>query len=112
MGFWSNKKPKPENFASEEDIKRIRKDLERIEKSIEPFQQKQSTNKRVIKALGKGFGDIAESLSHPESKRRMRISQMPGRKTPIATYNTTNPISGKNAGIKRHRISNAPKVED
>jgi len=112
MGFWNDKKPKPENFASEEDIKRIRKDLERVEKSIEPFQQKQSTNKRVIKALSRGFGDIAESLSHPEDKRRPRISQMPGKRNPMRTTRVSNPIAGRNAGMRRHRISSAPEVKD
>jgi len=113
MGFWDDKKPPKENFADKEDIKKLRQDLERVAKSVEPFQQKQSTNKRVIKALGRGFGDIVESLSHPEDKRRPKICQMPGKKAPIGRIDDVhNLIAGKNAGMKRHRISYAPKVKD
>ena len=110
MGFWDDKKPKPEKFASGEDIKKLQRDIEKLLKDKDQPDTKGATS-RLVKNLAHGFGDIAESLAHPESKRRMRIAQMPVR-PPITTYNRTNPISGKNAGIKRRRISYAPKVED
>jgi len=33
---------------------------------------------------------------------------MPGSKPPIARSKISNPIAGRGAGIKKHRISNAP----
>jgi len=109
MGFWDDKKPPKEDFASKKDIKKLEQQLEKLTKQQEI---KAGTAGKLVKGMAKGFGDIGRSLANPESKQRPRISQMPGGKAPIASYNTTNPISGRSAGIKRHHISNAPKRKD
>lgn len=110
MSFWTNKKPKPENLASQEDIRKIREELAKAKKKEE--SQSRDSKGRFAGALKDGFGDIAESLSKPQSKRRMRIAQMAGRHAPIARMNISNPIAGRKAGIYyRHHISNAPREE-
>src|SRR3990167_1901 len=101
MGFWDDKRPKPEKFASEEDIKKLQRDMEKLLKDKDQPDTKEATSK-LVKNLAHGFGDIAESLAHPESKRRIRISQMPGKNPPIARTRVENPIAGRGAGIKRH----------
>jgi len=106
MGYWDGKRPPKENFATKEDIKKLEKDMEKVTKQTAP--QTQNTANRMMGSVKKGIGDIAESLSHPESKRRMRIAQMPGKKPPIARTRIENPIAGRGAGIKKRRISNAP----
>jgi len=109
MGFWSDKKPKPENFATTEDIKKLRRDIEKLAKDKDQPDTKGATSK-LVKGLAHGFGNIAESLSHPESKKRMRIAQMvQGSKNPMRITKVENPIAGKGAGMKRHHISNVPR---
>ena len=109
MGFWDDKKPKPESFADKEDIKRLEKELNEVKKTLAPFQQREGSGKKVMKVLARGFGDIAESMNEPDSKRRPRIARMMSGKPPIARSMPVCPVAGKNAGIKRHSISYAPK---
>mgnify|MGYP001561467620 CR=1 FL=1 len=111
MGFWDDKKPPKEDFATKEDIKKLERDIQKLLKDKDQ-PDTAGAGSKLVKGMAKGFGNIARSLSTSENKKRMRIAQMPGGKAPIATYNTCNPISGKSAGIKRHHISNAPKRED
>jgi len=107
MGFWDDKKPPKEDFASKEDILKMRRDVEKLLKDKDEPDTKGAT-KRLVGGLSKGFGDIAKSLGSNENKKRMRIAQMPGKKAPIARTRVENPIAGRGAGIKKHHISNAP----
>jgi hypothetical protein len=106
MGFWDDKKPKPENFATKDDIKRLGQDIEQLGKHNRV--KTEGATGKVVKSVGKGFSDVAKSLGSAQNKRRMRIAQMPGSKPPIARTKVENPIAGRNAGMKRHHISNAP----
>lgn len=107
MGFWDNKKPKPESFATKDDVKKMQRDVEKLLKDKDEPDTKGAT-RRLVGNLSKGFGDVAKSLSTSENSRRMRIAQMPGKRAPIARSRIENPIAGRGAGIKKHRISNAP----
>lgn len=107
MGFWDDKKPPKEDFATKDDISKMKKDVEKLLKDKDEPDTKGAT-KRLVGGFGKGFGDIAKSLASNENKKRMRIAQMPGKKTPIARTNISNPIAGNGAGIKRRKISYAP----
>jgi len=112
MGFWDDKKPPKEDFSTKDDIKRLEKDIEEIKKQTKPVQTQGATG-RLVKAVGRGMGDLASSLNSPENKKRMRIAQMvDGKHNPMRTTKVSNPIAGREAGMKRHRISNAPKRED
>jgi len=109
MGFWDDKRPPKENFASKDDIAKMKRDVEKLLKDKDEPDTKGAT-KRLVGSLTKGFGDIAKSLSTSENKRRMRIAQMPGKRAPIARLGDVhNPIAGRNAGIRRRKISNAPE---
>ena len=108
MGFWDDKRPLKEDFATKEDIKKLQKDIDKLLKDKDQPDAKGATS-RLVGSLGRGFSDIAKSLSTSENARRMRIAQMPGKKAPIARTKIENPIAGRRAGIKRHRISNAPE---
>jgi hypothetical protein len=110
MGFWDDKRPPKEDFASKDDRKKLQKDMERLLKDKGQPDTK-GASQRIVGSMKKGFGDIVESLSHPEHGRRMRISQMPKR-PPIARSRVENPIAGRGAGIKRRKISYAPDSED
>jgi len=107
MGFWDDKRPKKESFASEEDIKRLRKDVEKLLKDKDQPDTKGATSK-LVKNIAHGFGDVAKSLSTAQNSRRMKIAQMPGSKPPIVRTKVENPIAGRGAGMKRRRISDAP----
>jgi len=107
MGFWDDKKPPKEDFASKEDIKKLQKDIEKLAKDKDQPDTKGATSK-LVKGFGKGLGDIGRSLASSENKKRMRIAQMPDRKPPIARTRVSNPIAGREAGMKRRRISDAP----
>ena len=108
MGYWSDKKPKKESFASEEDINKLRKDIERLAKDKDQPDTAGATSK-LVKGMGRGLGDIAKSLSTAQNKRRMRIAQMvDGKNNPLRRTRVENPIAGRNAGMKRRHISDAP----
>jgi len=112
MGFWDDKKPPKEDFDSKEEIDELKKTIARLLKDKDQPNTKGATSK-LVKGMGKGMGDIARSMAHPEDKRRMRISQMvEGKHNPMRTTRVENPIAGRGAGIKRHHISDAPKRED
>ena len=88
---------------------------EELSKTLEQVKQVSGggTGTRFVRNMGRGIGDVARSLSTSENKRRMRIAQMPGKRAPIASNGqSVNPISGHNAGTRRHQISNAPSRED
>jgi len=106
MAFWDDKKPKPENFATKEDIEKLQREMRGVREDIPTT--KSNDGKKFIKMLGKGLNDIGESLNTSENKKRMRIAQMPGKRPPIARTKISNPIAGRGAGIKKNRISNAP----
>lgn len=106
MGFWTDKKPKPESFSTREDIKRLERDIERLAKQKE-IETEGATHK-LVRHVGKGLGDIGKSLATSENKKRMKIAQMPGSKPPIVRTKVKNPIAGRNAGMKRRHISDAP----
>jgi len=106
MGFWDDKKPPKEDFATKDDTAKMRHDIEKLLKDKDQPDTKGATSK-LIGSLAHGFGNIAKSLSSPQNKQRMRIAQMPI-KPPIARTKISNPVAGKNAGIKKHHISNAP----
>ena len=93
--------------------RRLAAELEDKEERLEAIREAsggRSVGQRTVKSFARGFGDIAKSLASSENRRRMRIAQMPGRKTPIAQVsNGPNPVSGRNAGLHRHNISNAPQ---
>jgi len=69
-----------EGEAYREDMRRLRRDMER--------QSRRggigSAAGKIARGLGKGFGDIGESLNTPSTRRRPRISQMPAKRPPIA----------------------------
>ncbi len=112
MGYWDDKKPKTEDFASKEDIKAIREELKKLEKNTEP-EKKESGGMKLVKGMGKGLGDIAKSLNSPESGRRMKIAQMTkGKNNPLRSTRVTSRVAGRNAGIKKHRIDDVPDRED
>ncbi len=112
MGFWDDKKPPKENFATKNDIKKLEEDVQKLLKDKDQPDTKGATSK-LIKGMGRGLGDIAKSLGHPEDKRRMKIAQMvEGKHNPMRTTRVSNPIAGRGAGMKRHHISDAPKRED
>jgi hypothetical protein len=110
--FWDKKRPEEEHFASKEDVDKIDAKLDKLLKEEQQKQQQNTgslaTAKRMIGGVSKGFGDIAKSLGTSSSEKRMKIGQMPDRKPPIARTRPQNPIAGQNAGIKKHRISDAP----
>lgn len=108
MGFWDDKKPPKEDFASKDDIKKLQRDVEKLLKDKDEPDTKGATSK-LVKNVSRGFGDVAKSLSTAQNSRRMRIAQMPGKKAPIARTRIHNPIAGNGAGIKKHRISYAPE---
>lgn len=108
MGFWDDKKPKKENFANEEDIKKLRKDIEKLAKDKDQPDTKGATSK-LAKGMGRGLSDVAKSLSTAQNSRRMKIAQMPGSKPPIVRTKVENPIAGRGAGMKRRKISDAPE---
>lgn len=113
--FWDGKRPKEEVFANKSDVDNLSEKIDKLVKQQEEQRQgtgKFSNAKKVLGSVKKGLGDVVDSLNSNENSKRMRISQMPGKKAPIATYNHSNPLSGKDAGIKRKRISNAPVRED
>lgn len=107
MGFWDDKKDKPENFATKDDIKELNKKLEKLMKKEQP-ENAMGTAKKVIGGISRGINNVAKSLNTPNSGRRMKIGQMPDRKPPIARTRPQNPVAGRNAGMKKHRISDAP----
>jgi hypothetical protein len=113
--FWDKKKPAEETFSSKDDVLNLDKKIDKLMKQEEEQRQGQNkftTARKMIGSLTKGLGDVASSLNTSENDKRMKISQMPGKKAPIATYTRSNPLSGKNAGIKRKRISDAPLRDD
>jgi len=100
-----------------QNVQNLAKELDdKVDQAIENrLSGRRSPGNRLTHSLSRGLGDVAKSLSTNENKRRMRIAQMPGRKAPIARIsNGANPMSGKNAGMKRHKggISYAPKDDD
>lgn len=107
MGFWDDKKPKQESFATKDDVKELDKKLEKLMKQ-EQSQTAMGAAKKMVGGVAKGLSDVAKSLNTPNTGRRMRIGQMMERKPPIARTKVKNPIAGENAGMKRHKISNAP----
>lgn len=105
MAFWDDKKPPKETFVTKDDINELEMKLEKaINKPVAP----ENSGKKLIKGMAKGIGQIAESLNEPDSEKRPRISRISQRKAPIARTRVENPIAGRNAGMKRHHISNAP----
>jgi hypothetical protein len=107
MGYWTDKKPKPENFATKDDVKELDRKLEKLLKQEQP-QTTMGAARKVVGGISKGINDVARSLNTSNSGKRMRIGNMPDRKPPIARTKVHNPIAGESAGMKRHRISNAP----
>jgi len=108
MGYWDDKKPKPESFATKDDIKELEKKLDKLVRSEQQPEGKFTAAKKMVGGIAHGLGDVARSLNTPSTGRRMKIGQMPERKAPIARTKVKNPIAGVNAGMKRHRISDAP----
>ena len=106
MSFWDDKKPKEENFANKEDIKKLGRDIEKLSETQEPTTI--GARMKLATSITKGLGDVAKSLASPKHNKRMRIAQMPGSKPPIVTTKVSNPVAGKNAGIHRGKISDAP----
>lgn len=107
MSFWDDKKPPKEDFATKDDIEKMKRDFERLLKDKDEPDTKGATYK-MAKSIGKGISDIAKSLSDPASDKRPRIARMQKKKAPIARPNTTSPLAGRNPGIKRGKISYAP----
>ncbi len=108
MGFWEDKRPKKEVFATRDDIRKLQRDIERLAKDKDQPNTGGATGK-LVKGMARGFGDVAKSLATPSTGRRMRIAQMvEGKHNPMRTTRVENPIAGRGAGIKRRRISNAP----
>lgn len=107
MGYWDDKKPPKENFATRDDIAKLETKLNKlINKEEKPSE---SGGKKLVKSVAHGLGDIGKSLASPENKRRIRISQMvEGHDNPLRTTKVENPIAGRGAGMKKHKISNAP----
>ena len=111
MGFWDGKKPKTEDFATKEDIKKLQNDIGKLLQDKDEPDTKGAT-KKLIGGIARGLGDIGKSLASPENKRRMRIAQnVEGKNNPMRTTKVRNPIAGKNAGIRKHKISYAPDRE-
>lgn len=93
------------------DLSALREKDEQLE--AVRFASGGSKGGKFIRNVGRSFGDIGKSLASPENRRRMRISQMPGRRAAIAQVsNGPNPISGNGAGLHHHHISLAPRRED
>ena len=112
MRFWDDKKPPKENFASKDDITKMQRDIEKLLKDKDQPDTRGATSK-LVGSLAKGFGNVAKSLSTAQNKRRMRISQMvEGKHNPMRTTRVSNPIAGKNAGLRKRKISYAPEIED
>jgi len=107
MGFWDDKKPKKESFVTKEDLAKMQRDMEKLLKDKDQPDTGGATSK-LVKGMRKGFGDVAKSLATPQSSRRMRIAQMPGSKPPIVRTKVSNPIAGRNAGMRHRHISDAP----
>ncbi len=105
--FWDGKRPKEEDFATKEDLAKMQKDIEKLLKDKDEPDTMGAT-KKLVKGMSRGIGDIARSLNSPDSDRRPKIARISARKPPIARTRVENPIAGRGAGIKKHRISNAP----
>ena len=91
-----------------DDLRELREKDERLEAVRQVSGSGNGKGQDAAKWLFKGLGTMKESLLHPEHKRRMRISQMAGKHAPIRSDSKPNPISGREAGLRRHYISNAP----
>lgn len=84
----------PDN-ATREDMRvldeRLDKKIVSIEKNIQQIADDKKKEEiaptanglRAIKMLGKGFADIGKSINTPESNKRPKIAQMPGRRSQI-----------------------------
>ena len=110
--YWDDKRPKEEDFATKDDLDKLDRKIDKLIEQEEKMHRGSGSNldtaKKVVGGVARGLGDIAKSLSTPNTSRRMKIGQMPERKAPIARTRPQNPIAGRNAGIKKHRISDAP----
>jgi hypothetical protein len=107
--FWDKKRPEEESFASKEDVDKLDAKIDKLLKEEEEKNKPSiSPARKMVGGISKGLGDIAKSLNTPNTGKRMRIGQMPDRKSPIARTHPHNPIAGIAAGMKRHHISDAP----
>jgi len=96
------------------DLSELEKDLDEKEERLNVIREASGGGavggaKKAIKGVVKGLNAFNENVKNP--KRRMRISQTPANRSemPITLRQTTNPVSGRNAGMKRHHISNVPR---
>ena len=83
--FRAQKERVPEN-ATKEDMRNLSQRLERRLMEIEkrtPPQQGEKPGLKAVRMIGRGFADIGKSLATPQTNKRPRISQMPGRKADI-----------------------------
>ena len=105
MGFWDDKKPPKEDFATKEDIKKLEKDIQKLLKDKDQPDTKGATTK-LVKGMVKGFNAFNENVKDPS--KRIRIARTPENRSEIPIANTTveSPLA-PGAGIKRHHISYA-----
>jgi hypothetical protein len=92
-----------EDIARKSDIRLVRQQIQQQGKREESKELREQ-GKKALKWVVHGFGNIANSLNNPSDSRRMRISQMPGKRSDIDIVRNATPGKLKDPAMENMDI--------
>lgn len=95
-----------DTYASKGDVRKLEKKLDRTleEQKNNQNNNPQSMGRKTLGWIGTGFSNIAQSLNSPSDRRRMRIAQMPMKRSDMDIVRKADLHSLKDPSIRNMDI--------